>query len=323
MTSSSASATKPRSSSSTSSATTRRSRTTSCSRTAGATCSCSEQTSPNWRITFVDTGARSTIGERLLAIAPYLGDDPYFLATYGDGLTDAPLPDMIDRLRTAGKTALFLSVRPVQSLHVVDVNADGLVRSIEDMQQASVWINGGFLRLPPRPTRLRQTRRGTRRRAVSAADRAGRAARLPLRRFLGADGYDQGQATPRRARRERPRALARSRGLSRARLRRSVVRVPISAARRRLRSPHPRCSARIPTTSRSAAAQRCCALTRTRPEFEVTWVVLGAEGVREAEARASGEAFLESAGARRSSCTDFATASSRTWAARSRTSSRS
>lgn len=37
-------------------------------------------------------------------------------------------------------------------------------------------------------------------------------------------------------------------------------------------------------------------LTRTRPELEVTWVVLGAEGVREAEARASGKAFLESAG---------------------------
>ena len=74
----------------------------------------------NWRITFCDTGARSTIGERLLAVEPHLGDDPYFLATYGDGLTDAPLPDMIDRLRTSGKTALFLSVRPMQSLHVVE-----------------------------------------------------------------------------------------------------------------------------------------------------------------------------------------------------------
>ena len=98
----------------------------------------------SWRITFVDTGAKSTIGERLLAIAPHLGDDPYFLATYGDGLTDAPLPDMIDRLRSAGKTALFLSVRPLLSMHVVDAGVDGVVTSIEDIQQASVWINGGF-----------------------------------------------------------------------------------------------------------------------------------------------------------------------------------
>jgi glucose-1-phosphate cytidylyltransferase len=98
----------------------------------------------NWRVTFVGTGARSTIGERLLAIAPHLDDDDYFLATYGDGLTDAPLPDMIDHLRTAGKTALFLSVRPMLSLHVVDSDVHGVVTSIEDMQQASVWINGGF-----------------------------------------------------------------------------------------------------------------------------------------------------------------------------------
>ncbi len=46
----------------------------------------------NWRITFVDTGAQATIGERLLAVAPHLEDSDYFLATYGDGLTDAPLP---------------------------------------------------------------------------------------------------------------------------------------------------------------------------------------------------------------------------------------
>jgi glucose-1-phosphate cytidylyltransferase len=98
----------------------------------------------NWRVTFVDTGARSTIAERLLAVSPYLGDDPYFLATYGDGLTDAPLPDMIERLRTTGKTALFLSVRPMQSLHVIEADEDGVVSCVEDMQQASVWINGGF-----------------------------------------------------------------------------------------------------------------------------------------------------------------------------------
>jgi glucose-1-phosphate cytidylyltransferase len=98
----------------------------------------------NWRVTFVDTGARATIGERLLTIADHLDDDPYFLATYGDGLTDAPLRDMIDQLRASGKTGLFLSVRPMLSLHVVETDGHGTVTAIEDMQQASVWINGGF-----------------------------------------------------------------------------------------------------------------------------------------------------------------------------------
>ncbi len=97
----------------------------------------------DWRITFVDTGIQSTIAERLLAVAPHLDGD-YFLATYGDGLTDAPLADMVERLRSSGKTGLFVSVRPMFSAHVVDADADGTVRSIEDIQQADVRINGGF-----------------------------------------------------------------------------------------------------------------------------------------------------------------------------------
>jgi glucose-1-phosphate cytidylyltransferase len=98
----------------------------------------------DWRITFVDTGPQATIGDRLKAVTPHLGEDEYFLATYGDGLTDAPLDDMIERLKSSGRTGLFLSVRPVFNAHVVDVDQDGVVRSIEDMEEANVWINGGF-----------------------------------------------------------------------------------------------------------------------------------------------------------------------------------
>jgi glucose-1-phosphate cytidylyltransferase len=98
----------------------------------------------NWRVAFVDTGTRSTIAERLLAVRPHLEGEDYFFATYGDGLTDAPLPHMLDRLRSSGKTGLFLSVRPVFNAHVVDADADGVVRSVENIEQADVRINGGF-----------------------------------------------------------------------------------------------------------------------------------------------------------------------------------
>ncbi|HXF97250.1 MAG TPA: sugar phosphate nucleotidyltransferase [Gaiellaceae bacterium] len=98
----------------------------------------------DWRITFADTGMKSTIAERLLAVAPHLAEEEYFLATYGDGLTDAPLPDMIERLRSSGKTALFMSVRPMFNAHVVEADDDGTVRSVEDIRRAHVWINGGF-----------------------------------------------------------------------------------------------------------------------------------------------------------------------------------
>jgi glucose-1-phosphate cytidylyltransferase len=99
----------------------------------------------DWRITFADTGALATTGERLKAIDRYLGDDDYFLCTYGDGLTDAPLNDMIDRVVLAEKAALFLSVRPMFSAHVVSSDAEGNVHSIEEIQGADVWINGGFM----------------------------------------------------------------------------------------------------------------------------------------------------------------------------------
>ena len=98
----------------------------------------------DWRVTFVDTGTQATIGDRLLSAAPHIGDDEYFLATYGDGLTDAPLDDMVDRLVTSGKTAMFLSVRPTFSAHVVHVTDDGMVHGIEEIEHSDVWINGGF-----------------------------------------------------------------------------------------------------------------------------------------------------------------------------------
>jgi glucose-1-phosphate cytidylyltransferase len=98
----------------------------------------------DWKITFVDTGAQSTIGDRLRLVAPHLGDDEHFLATYGDGVTDAPLPQMIDRLQQSGKTGLFLSARPMFTAHVVSTNGDGVVVSVDDIQKADVWINAGF-----------------------------------------------------------------------------------------------------------------------------------------------------------------------------------
>ena len=71
----------------------------------------------DWRITFVDTGMQSTIGERLKAVEPYLNDDEEFLATYGDGLTDAPLDRDDRRVPQLGKLIQFLSVRPQFNAH--------------------------------------------------------------------------------------------------------------------------------------------------------------------------------------------------------------
>ena len=97
-----------------------------------------------WRITFADTGVSSTIGERLKAVDRYLGDDEEFLATYGDGLTDAPLGDLIDTFHREGKQALLLSVRPEYHAHIVQSDESGAVVGVEEMSRSAVRINAGF-----------------------------------------------------------------------------------------------------------------------------------------------------------------------------------
>jgi len=98
----------------------------------------------DWRITFVDTGVQTSIGERLRRVQRHIGDDELFLATYGDGLTDVPLDDMIGSFSASGKTAMFLSVRPHVEYHMVQADAGGVVTSVDRMAEADVWINGGF-----------------------------------------------------------------------------------------------------------------------------------------------------------------------------------
>ncbi len=98
----------------------------------------------DWSITFLNTGLHTSIGQRLRAVQPYLGDDEIFLASYGDGLTDAPLPEMIETLRSSTKTALFLASHPTYNFHMVTFDGDRNVQTIRDVTESDVWINAGY-----------------------------------------------------------------------------------------------------------------------------------------------------------------------------------
>ena len=98
----------------------------------------------DWSMTFVNTGLHSTIGERLKRVEQYLEGDELFLANYGDGLTDAPLREMIGVLEGSGKTGLFLCVHPTYQFHVVSLDDGNGVREIRDVGDANLWINGGY-----------------------------------------------------------------------------------------------------------------------------------------------------------------------------------
>ena len=98
----------------------------------------------DWRITFVDTGALSSIGQRLRAVREHLEGEEMFLANYSDGLTDLNLTRMIDQFKADNKVAAFLCVRPKLSYHGVSLDEKGRVTAIEPMSENGPLINGGY-----------------------------------------------------------------------------------------------------------------------------------------------------------------------------------
>jgi glucose-1-phosphate cytidylyltransferase len=98
----------------------------------------------DWRITFVDTGLKSNVGQRLRKVQPYLEGEEYFLANYSDGLTDMPLNEMIAEFKASKKVAALVCAPPSQSFHVVSLGEQRQVGKIQYVRDSGILINGGF-----------------------------------------------------------------------------------------------------------------------------------------------------------------------------------
>ena len=98
----------------------------------------------DWTITFVETGANSNIGQRLKAVEPYLEGEEMFLANYGDGLSDVPLPAMLDVFQKSKAIASLLLVQPTASFDIVHSGSGDMVQEIQPLCRTDIWINGGF-----------------------------------------------------------------------------------------------------------------------------------------------------------------------------------
>ena len=98
----------------------------------------------DWRITFVDTGLSSTIGQRLLAARKYLGDDEIFLANYADGIADLDHASYLDYFKKRDTIACFVSVAAPHTFHIVRADDEHHVVGFEAVGRSVVRINGGF-----------------------------------------------------------------------------------------------------------------------------------------------------------------------------------
>ena len=98
----------------------------------------------DWRVTFVDTGLHSNVGQRLARVRALLEGEEMFLANYADGLTDMDLAGYVERFRARDKVACFMSVPLPQTFHVVGADEDCQVTSIEPAAHSKIRINSGF-----------------------------------------------------------------------------------------------------------------------------------------------------------------------------------
>jgi glucose-1-phosphate cytidylyltransferase len=105
-------------------------------------------TTPDWRVSVVDTGLDTMTGGRIRRLADWLGREP-FMATYGDGLGDVDITALLAFHRAHGRRATVTAVRPPARFGSLVLD-QGRVREFSEKNQAETgWINGGFFVFEP------------------------------------------------------------------------------------------------------------------------------------------------------------------------------
>lgn len=102
----------------------------------------------NWRIELVETGFATATGGRIKRLAPYLADGTFFL-TWGDGVSDVNLDDLLAFHRSHGRLATVTAVRPPARFGKLDLDGDRVRQFSEKPQLEEGWINGAFFVLEP------------------------------------------------------------------------------------------------------------------------------------------------------------------------------
>lgn len=103
---------------------------------------------PDWTVDLIDTGQSTLTGGRIKRLAPYLGDETFML-TWGDGVSDINLHDLLAFHRSHGKLATLTAVRPTARFGHLELDNDQIVEFSEKPQTKEGWINGAFFVLEP------------------------------------------------------------------------------------------------------------------------------------------------------------------------------
>ena len=102
-----------------------------------------------WKITLVETGLNTLTGGRIKKIQRFIGDEPFML-TYGDGVSDVNLKELVQFHHNHGKIASVTATHPPGRFGILSLSSGQKVENFQEKIEGDMdWINGGFFVLQP------------------------------------------------------------------------------------------------------------------------------------------------------------------------------
>lgn len=102
----------------------------------------------DWRVTLVDTGLTSMTGGRVRRLKKHVGNES-FLLTYGDGVANVNIENLINFHKSHGKMVTITAVRPSARFGELKISADRIESFKEKPQTSEGWVNGGYFVIEP------------------------------------------------------------------------------------------------------------------------------------------------------------------------------
>ena len=102
----------------------------------------------DWTVHLLDTGLHTQIGGRVKRVVRFIGNETFML-TYGDGVADVDINQLLTHHRSYGRLATVTAVRPPARFGGIRFDGDLVARFEEKPQTGEGWINGGFFILEP------------------------------------------------------------------------------------------------------------------------------------------------------------------------------
>lgn len=102
-----------------------------------------------WQVTLVNTGLETMTGGRVKRVKEYIGNEPFML-TYGDGVANVNIKELVACHQSHGKLATVTSIQPAGRFGALELDDDNLIHGFQEKPKGDgAWINGGFFVMQP------------------------------------------------------------------------------------------------------------------------------------------------------------------------------